>query len=958
MDTLDFLQWVLPTEGHYVTTVINGGGAPQQAFFGTVEELAANCQRADRFGNNTYYAISSFKQRGSRKQENVHLTKVVALDVDCAEDKPYLNQKEGLAALLKFLTATGLPMPMIVSSGRGLHVYWVLEEALAPADWKPLAEAMKAACIALGFNVDHGLTANSALVLRPTGTHNPKNGKEVVALKVAQMCQRSALENKLLSYKQPSTPAPVTQAPTPPTSPPKATGLLASMAVNQEYPPTSPETVVSKCQQVRWAVNNQDKVPEPLWYSMIGVAAHCMNPEETAKAWSQKHPKYSEAETLRKVQQWKANTTGPATCAKIEMDRPKGCDKCPHQDNVSTPASLGRQYAAVDMGVGAPDAIAKELPPPWPFKWTGEKIVQTIDGTDVDICPFAIYPVGYGMDESLGYETVRYKWKRPHVGWQDLMFRQAYLSLGGRDLTTAIADQGIVLQSKKQAEGFQFMLRSYMDELRKTKSMTNIYSTMGWKKNFSQFVLGSKLYRRENDGSVSVEDISLTSNTSRLGHDLYTHRGSAEAWRDATSVLETAGMPYHVFALGQAFAAPLWAFTGLKGVTVSLCGPSGGGKSLIQLWQQSVWGNPEKLHFGAKFTQNALFNRLGMYGHLPMTIDEVTIMDDKAVGEFCYVVTQGHDKARLNRNIEEQVAKEWATSVTVSTNVALSSKMAATGRETDAQMARLLEIAVPPHKLFAKDSTAGRKIFEFITTNYGVIGDAYTKALLRRGKDSIEQYLIEAKDTFNERYDCKFAGSERYWEQDLVLVDAGLRIAMEEGLVACRPEPAIECVLPQLDTLRKAVSENKVDAPDLVNEYLNEVASDALTVMHTVDMPPAVDSTRLPRGIVKARFDVYRKSTMDKFDKGTVMIVQKPFREWVSARGHDYNVVRREIANEGADATPSSKRFNMGKNTALKAGQQYVFGINLCNMRFAAFLDEIEQHVVEDLTLGQLAPVK
>jgi hypothetical protein len=59
---LEFLQQVLPAEGFYVTTVINPDGR-RQGFFKSVDELAQVCERLDKTNNNTYFAISAFKQR-------------------------------------------------------------------------------------------------------------------------------------------------------------------------------------------------------------------------------------------------------------------------------------------------------------------------------------------------------------------------------------------------------------------------------------------------------------------------------------------------------------------------------------------------------------------------------------------------------------------------------------------------------------------------------------------------------------------------------------------------------------------------------------------------------------------------------------------------------------------------------------------------------------------------------
>ena len=127
MNTLEFLKRVLPTEGFYVTTVINQDGR-KQGFFDSVEELANTCKRLDSTGNNTYFAISSFNAKGSRRQDNVRATKVIAIDVDCGEGKPYPSWKEGLVELGNFIKTMSLPKPMIVYSGNGLHVYWVLTE--------------------------------------------------------------------------------------------------------------------------------------------------------------------------------------------------------------------------------------------------------------------------------------------------------------------------------------------------------------------------------------------------------------------------------------------------------------------------------------------------------------------------------------------------------------------------------------------------------------------------------------------------------------------------------------------------------------------------------------------------------------------------------------------------------------------------------------------------------------
>jgi len=942
MNTLEFLQRVLPDDGFYVATVINAGESPRQGFFATAEDLANAVVRSDKQGNNTYYAISTFKEKGSRKQDNVHATKVLVLDVDCGPSKPYPSWQEGAKALGQFVAAAKLPKPMIVKSGNGLHVYWILTEALPPEQWKPLAEALKAATIQHGFQVDAGPTANSALVLRPIGTINPKNGATVELFLDAGTYLYDDLAAALSVVNVVNT-----DPSTRPTS-----KLSEALAVTSDIPPASAEVVAAKCQQIHWAVHHQSEVSEPMWYGLMGVAAYCSEPEATAIAWSEHHPDFDPKRTIAKMRHWRDSTTGPATCAKFEIDRPDGCKKCRFKDKIGTPARLGVQHKEVAVAADVPDRAATDIPLPKPFKRTATGIKVTIDESDIDVCPFDIYPVAYGRDETLGYETVRFHWKRPHVGWQELVFRQALLTEGHRDFPIVIADQGIVLHSKSQTQYFQLMLRSYMDELRKTRTLTNLYANMGWKEDFTQFVIGDTIYRRSPDGTVSEETINLASTSSRLGHELYSVLGTKEAWTAFTSLTDKVGMHAHMFAICVSLSAPLYEFTGLKGLTVSFYGPTGGGKTLAQLWMQSVWGNPEKLHFSAKFTQNALFNRMGLYCNMPVTIDEITMMADKEVGDFLYWVSQGRDKARLTRSAEERDTKHFALPVAVSTNKSLHGKLVASGLDTDAQMARLLEVSVEPNKLFTNGSDAGRRIYQQINANYGHVGREFVKKLLELGPDGIRAAIADAVDNFKDRYRASFSGEERYWEQALVLADLVGRLATEWKLIDFDYRKGIEWVLSQLGAIRRAVADNRLDSFDLLSDYLNENADAVITAQH-VGKKVNIDFSRVPRGELRIRFDLYKKDASEQFSGGVVLLDRTHFRKWLALRGADYKTFVNEMTAEGINATPKSQKAYLGKDSPIKLGQCYVIGINLNHPRLYGILDKADQ-AVEDLAFGQL----
>jgi hypothetical protein len=935
MDTAEFLGRVMPPQGYYSVITIQGS-APRQRFVDDVETLADTVLRLSARGENVYYAVSSFRDSTSRTQKNVLLTKALYLDIDCGPGKPFADWKAGLLCLRDFITGNKLPKPTIVASGNGLHVYWILDEAIPPEDWQPLADRLKALVPRdpedgqLLF--DPAVPADSARVLRAPGTINPKGGNQVKVLIAAP--DVTVAEMRLaLGNPQPR----IAQAP--------RSSVLQAMAVKQEFPPADPLTVERNCAQISWAVGHQDEVTEPLWYALLGVAAFCQQPEDTALTWSAGHPGFDETKTLTKLAQWRARATGPTTCKKFEEFRPEGCKKCPMKDRIGTPAALGVQYQEVAIAEDAPDEGAKDIPMPPGFKRVDRGIALSLDGTDVPLCSFDIYPLSYGRDESLGYETVRYRWNRPHVGWQTLTFRQAYLpDHAAREFASTIADQGIVLFSRKQTETFQHMLRSYMEELRKLRSVTNLYSTMGWKEDNTQFLLGDTLVRRGADGSVVHDDATTASAIQRNSEAMFTTAGSVQEWAAFTALLEKASMPVHMFALCVSFSAPLYQFSGLKGLTVSLYGQTGAGKTLAQLWQQSIWGDPTKLHFTAKFTQNALFARMGLYNNLPVTIDETTMLPPKEVGDFLYWVTQGRDKARLTRSAEERDHKTWATVVTTSANRSMASMMAATGMESDAQMARLLEVTMNPHPLFVRSTDAGKRIYDFITTHHGAVGQAFLDALVAMGEQGIRAALANHRERFFQKYSCAFTGNERFWEQGIILADFAGELAASLGLIQFDYTKGIRIVLMQIGAMRKVVQENSLDTFDLIAEYLNVHVGQTLQVVHNGNPKPFIDESRLPRGEVHVRYDLYgpKGSIAGPFDGGTVTLDRRHFKQWVANRGADYRTIVRDITDQGVNVTPTSEKAYLGKDSPIKIGQQYVLAINLKHARLEGILRDVD----------------
>jgi hypothetical protein len=287
----------------------------------------------------------------------------------------------------------------------------------------------------------------------------------------------------------------------------------------------------------------------------------------------------------------------------------------------------------------------------------------------------------------------------------------------------------------------------------------------------------------------------------------------------------------------------------------------------------------------------------------------------------------------------------------------MGSKLVASGLETTAQMARLLEVNLDSHRLFQEGSSAGREIYNFVATHYGVAGRAFLNKLLELGPDAVKAMIDDSYSTFNKRYSVKFSGEERFWEQAIVLADLAGRLGYEWGILSFKPKHAIEWVLTQIGAMRKNVADYQIDAFDMMSEFLNDNAGAAITVMHTGDTKPSPDMQRIPRGEVRVRFDIYRTDSMAKFDRGTVMVDRTFFRKWLSKRGYDYKTFMEEINSQNVNATPKSGKASLGKDTPVKLPQCYTLGVNLNHPRLQGILEDADE-VAENLTLGKIIAVQ
>ncbi len=351
--TLKFLQETLPPEqpgACYFVSEQDAGGRWKDHPVATIAEAARSALQIDAAGANAYFALATFAPDSSapsrvrRRQEHAVSLRALFLDVDCAKPGAYATQEEAWTELKRFCNAARLPMPRSVSSGKGLHLYWVLTEPVPRGEWQGAADTLAALCPALAFKADPACTTDAARVLRPVGTHWRKKDKRgplpvrlledaapaafaTIKTILDEACQRHNVA------RRDRIPASVKSA---------ATRINQEFEVHYLYPAADADRIAENCAQLREMRDTGGCITEPRWHACLGVLVHTENADEVAHAWSRGDTlRYTRAETESKLARLREQDIGPTTCERFAVLHPAGCSNCAHKGEIRSPIRLG-----------------------------------------------------------------------------------------------------------------------------------------------------------------------------------------------------------------------------------------------------------------------------------------------------------------------------------------------------------------------------------------------------------------------------------------------------------------------------------------------------------------------------------------------------------------------------------------------------------------------------------------
>jgi hypothetical protein len=912
MNTLDFLGGVLSDNGHYCMFAAKSKeDARIQKFYDTLEEVERAAQKFDADGFDVYFALSTYKEPTSRKGINAHELKSLFLDLDCGPSKEYPSQALAVDALRAFCKQLSLPKPLMVNSGRGVHVYWPLTEAVSAEQWVDAAERLKQACADNGLLADPAVTADVARILRVPFTHNYKGDPplpvDFFGVSMPEPVVLDEFTSKLGVLLKPVIKIDL-----------GTDALYEAYAENSEnvFKTIMKKTVEGRgCAQLKYIATQQTEVSEPLWRAGLSIAKFCSDGDTAAVKISNRHPAYNEADMRKKLDEIK----GPYTCARFDELNEGTCRDCPLWGKIKSPIVLGKRIreseGEVTVSVPMPgkkkdeDFDIPEYPKPY-FRGAAGGVFLRSSNSDGDIEEEAIYHHDIYItrrlhDVELG-ETLVFRLHLPRDGVRQ--FSVPLTQITSRDeFRKCMAKEGVTAWGKALDKLMAYTTK-WVDELQRTTVADEAHRQFGWvDDDMDAFVLGEQL--------VEAGRITYNPPSSKTAGfmDAFEPKGSRERNLECLDFYNQDGFELHQYVVGVGFGSPLMAVTGLNSMAVHLFGGTGVGKTTAQFAAMSIWGHPELLSLQKADTHNSRMNRGEVMHSLPLISDEMTNVSSMEMSEYVYQVSGGRQKNRLSANGNEERArgKPWKLLALSSANTSAYEILSREKAEPKAEMQRLFEIKVPKMKV---DTKATADLHEDLKLHYGHIGPEYVQWVMQN-RDEVRAIVQKTKARLDEA--ANLGPENRFWANGNAVILTGLIIAKRLGLVQYDVGKVYRWVVKELIRRNSFVNDIGASVDETVGNYLSENYNNMLKIDSTEDLRGKNDNGldqlvpvgASPRNTLVARYEP---------DTKMLFLRIKPFREWCTDQQINYASLVDELKDKRG-AKRIKKRLTKGTDFNMPA---------------------------------------
>lgn len=865
-----FLDSVLPTQGVYCAVSIKSGKV-RPSFHGTAADVDAAAQLANSINEDAYFALASFNDPSQgRVAANAAYLRCFFLDIDVGVAKPYATHADAAVALKAFVQTTGLPVPTIVNSGGGLHVYWTLTEDVPAREWVEYARRLKSLCKTHGLSADPVVTADAARILRVPGTQNFKEATprsvwivhqgqpSMLAMVVSQLpvLPVSAAPVSLLAAKQ------------------FGTDEITKELAAEDHPPSEFAKIVrlsvkdNGCAQVKHAVLNAATLEEPLWRGVLSIAVRCVDGAQAIHKVSQAHPGYSPSATEKKA----SETKGPYTCDWYRTNYPAHCKGCKQQ--VSSPILLGKivqeaeaindaYVVKVASDAEDPDAVLTVEIPAYPYPYfrgaKGGVFKRTVvdqETIDVEIYPSDLYITGRFFDsDDHGDGDGELVGINLHMQKDGLRrFYARVTDIFSKDSLRDVLNKNGAIAYGKQLDTLMAYFASSIRKLQSQYAAARTRSQMGWTPDMQGFVIGELEYTA--DGTKLAPPASGT----RQLAPAFTPRGSLEKWREMANFYNTPGLEPHALALFFGFGSPLLRFIGgetVKGAVIHLkSSESGSGKTTAQMMVNTIFGHPSELLMTKDDTYASKMHRIGMMNSIAYTVDEITNSEDKELSAMAYGFTTGRARHRMDSQSNKMRTNNttWNAFTISSANASYVDKLAQLKSTADGELRRVLEIEVPRLRNVVKQEVD--KLFGQMTENYGVAGPLYIKYVVAN-----QPIVLKALKDMQAKIDeaLQFEQNDRFYSCVLACGFVGALIAKQLGLHDIEITRIYNYALGVVNQNRVLQSGSTggtlLVAQETLSSFINENVNNAIVINSSVKgaMPQA--PIVMPRNMLRMRYE-------------------------------------------------------------------------------------------------------
>ena len=918
MNTEDFLRKTLGDEGYYCLFAFRTKDDKRtQKFYTSIGDMADAARDLDSKGYDSYFALSTFNESNSRKVNNVKQLKSFFLDLDCGETKDYPTQDEALKALQGFCKTLSLPKPKLVNSGRGVHAYWFLSEAIGIDDWLPVAERLKKLCAEHKLLADPAVTADAARVLRVPTTHNykttPPSPVEFLASDVPESLDFDKF-SMLLGGGM--IPVPKRMAPL---------GFNSVMDVLMTNKQNSFKDIIVKtmngtgCEQLKTIWKDQENCSEPMWRAGLSIAKFCVDANSAATNISKNHEGYSPEDTRDKMELIK----GPYLCTSFDEFNPDVCPKCPNWGKVKSPIVLGSSVVEAteeDNIVEVPEMDLPDSPtttyviPTYPRPFfrgaNGGVYIRTVnDEGDPDeevVYHNDLYVVKRIKDLEIG-EAVVVRLHLPKDGVREFTIPLTAVT-SKEELRKQMSMHGVAVS---RMDKLMTYMTTWVNELQATGVATEARRQFGWTgDDLKSFVVGDKEVFANTIGSNPP-----STPTAGLFH-AFEPKGTLQGWIDMANFYDRDGFELHQYIVGTGFGSPLMALS-----PVSCAGfhvhskESGIGKTTAMYVGASIWGNPKALVLGENDTKNSRGNRSELYQNLPLYIDELTELKGEELSSLIYQISSGMQKNRMSSNgtnTERVRGKPWKLLSVTTGNTSAIEKVSMYKAMPKAEAQRLMETKAV--RLFDKSKT--KHLTDAHATNaeniYGHAGILYIQYVMAN-VTAVTKLLAQVQAKIDQAADL--TAENRFWSAGAAADLTGVLIAKKLGLVNYDTNKLFKFIIKILKENKHMASDMNSSAAELLNDYFHENWGSILKIKSTDDLRKGqdngLDSLVIPELDPKIRL-VGRYET----DVKRAYLIPKPLKAWCGKHQINYAAFVQDLKSEFG-ASSSKMRLTRGTTTQL-----------------------------------------